>query len=83
MRRGPYKKVQSGTVVQRMPHGKVFKARPDRKDPDKWHIEIYTEGKKSGGISLAITSFNANAMAHLLSRVRYGMHPRSGGDYGY
>ena len=82
-RRGPYRKDQSGTVTQHMPHGKIFKARPDRKDPDKWHIEIYTEGKHSGGISLAITSFNANAMARLLSKVNYSNHPRSGGDYGY
>lgn len=76
------KRVKSGTVTQRMPHGKIFKAQPDRKDSDKWHIEVYTEGKRSGGISLAITPFNANAMARLLSRVHYGTGPREGGNYG-
>ena len=82
-RRGPYKKDQSGTVTHRLPHGKIFKARQDLWDPDKWHIEVYTEGKRSGGISLAITSFNANAMASLLTKVNYGTGPKTGGKYAY
>jgi len=69
------KRIQSGKVTQRMPHGKIFKARQDLWDSDKWHIEVYTEGKRTGGISLAITSFNANAMARLLSRVNYNKYP--------
>ena len=67
---------KTGRITQRMPWGKVFKARQSKKNSDKWHIEIYVEGEQKATMAMSITSFNANAMAHLLKRVNYPKDPK-------